>query len=174
MAADPLPSARRGGAGAGAGLRFSRVLASCVGSLGLPARKGRTPRVCDSRDRPAAAPLHRAEQGPGRRRGPLPLARTRFRGGVASPGTEAGTGRGSSQAVSRTRPGVSVSCCRESVPGARCQGAALCWHPERPPVTPASASASPAPHGSRFPKAQSQLLSHSPPAEAETAASGYT
>lgn len=47
-------------------------------------------------------------------------------------------------------------------------------HPERPPVTPASASASPAPHGSRFPEAQAQLLSHSPPAEAETAAGGYT
>lgn len=35
-------------------------------------------------------------------------------------------------------------------------------HPERPPVTPASASASPAPHGSRFPEAQAQLLPHSP------------
>lgn len=138
MAADPPPSTTRGGAGAGAGLRFSRVLASCLGSLGLPARKGRTaqgmrltrpagsrtaaPR--GARPRPQTWPAPARSHAARRRRG-LPRDGGWDRAGV-EPGCLSDSTWGVCFVLSRKR---ARSPTQRHIPGARCQDAALCCGP---------------------------------------------
>lgn len=145
---------------------FSRVLASCLGSLRLPARKGRTaqgmrltgpagsrtaaPRGARPRPQTWPAPAH--SHAARRRRG-LPRDGGWDRAGV-EPGCLSHLTWGVCFVLSRKRARSPMP---RRGPLLRTRG-----HPGRAPVTPAAASASPAPHMSGFPEAQAQLLSHSP------------
>lgn len=126
---------------------------------------GRQPHRCTARSEAPAADVARSRSLAARRRRGLPRDGGWDRAGV-EPGCLSDSTWGVCFVLSRKRARSPMP---RRGPLLRTRG-----HPERPPVTPASASASPAPHGSRFPEAQAQLLSPSPPAEAETAAGGYT